>query len=422
MSPTVIKIENLYKEYRLGSIGYATLREDVQRVIAEIQGKPDPNSIIGSTENKNNKDRFLALNKINLEIKKGERLAIIGSNGAGKSTLLKLISRISAPTKGLIKIKGKIASLISVGTGFHAELTGRENIYLNGSILGLRKHEIDDRLSQIVDFSGVNDFLDTPVKRYSSGMVIRLGFSVAAHLDPDILITDEVLAVADLEFREKSIKKLMHISDSGKTIIFVSHNLNSVRRLCKTAILLDKGRLLLKDNVDSVISEYISLNKKRLSSTHNFEENKNSEPVEVISSKIISFDKNVKEIFPVTEKIGITFFFNVNKTQNNLYIKVQLYSSSNVHIFDSLDEKDSLFNKIGIFQRTVWIKKNLLNEDTYYLSLHLISPPFENPINHLIIDNINSFETIFHKNNNSSKGNFKHKRGGVIAPKLLWTD
>ena len=152
MSPTVIKIENLYKEYRLGSIGYATLREDVQRVIAEIQGKPDPNSIIGSTENKNNKDRFLALNKINLEIKKGERLAIIGSNGAGKSTLLKLISRISAPTKGLIKIKGKIASLISVGTGFHAELTGRENIYLNGSILGLRKHEIDDRLSQIVDF------------------------------------------------------------------------------------------------------------------------------------------------------------------------------------------------------------------------------------------------------------------------------
>ena len=207
MNPTVIKIENLYKEYRLGSIGYATLREDVQKTIAEIQGKPDPNSIIGSTENKNNKDRFLALNKINLEIKKGERLAIIGSNGAGKSTLLKLISRISAPTKGLIKIKGKIASLISVGTGFHSELTGRENIYLNGSILGLRKHEIDDRLSQIIDFSGVNDFLDTPVKRYSSGMVIRLGFSVAAHLDPDILITDEVLAVADLEFREKKYKK-----------------------------------------------------------------------------------------------------------------------------------------------------------------------------------------------------------------------
>ena len=232
MNQTVIKIENLYKEYRLGSIGYATLREDLQRVIAEIQGKPDPNSIIGINVNKNNTDRLLALNKINLEIKEGERLAIIGSNGAGKSTLLKLISRISAPTKGLIKIKGKIASLISVGTGFHSELTGRENIYLNGSILGLRKYEIEERLSQIIDFSGVDDFLDTPVKRYSSGMVIRLGFSVAAHLDPDILITDEVLAVADLEFREKSIKKLMSISDSGKTIIFVSHNLNSVKKDC----------------------------------------------------------------------------------------------------------------------------------------------------------------------------------------------
>ena len=422
MNQTVIKIENLYKEYRLGSIGYATLREDFQRVIAEIQGKPDPNSIIGSPVNKFNKERLLALNNVNLEIKKGERLAIIGSNGAGKSTLLRLISRISAPTKGLIKIKGKIASLISVGTGFHAELTGRENIYLNGSILGLRKHEIDDRLSQIIDFSGVNDFLDTPVKRYSSGMVIRLGFSVAAHLDPDILITDEVLAVADLEFREKSIKKLMRISDSGKTIIFVSHNLNSIRRLCKTAVLLDRGRLLLKDNVDNVISEYISLNKKTLSPINYSEKNKNLEPVEVINSKIISSNKKTKEIFPVTEKIGITFFFNINKIQNSLYIKVRLFTSSNVHVCDSLDKDNSIFNKIGFSQRTVWIKKNLLNEDTYFVSLYLISHPFENPITHLAIENINSFETVIRENNNSLKGKFKDKWGGVVAPKFTWTD
>ena len=166
---TVVKIENLYKEYRLGSIGYATLREDLQRVIAEIQGKPDPNSIIGAKINKSNKDRLLALDNISLDIKKGERLAIIGSNGAGKSTLLKLISRISAPTRGLIKIKGKISSLISVGTGFHSELTGRENIYLNGSILGLRKYEIEERLNQIIDFSGVDDFLDTPVRGILQG-------------------------------------------------------------------------------------------------------------------------------------------------------------------------------------------------------------------------------------------------------------
>ena len=205
---TIIKIENLYKEYRLGSISYSTLREDLQRFFAEIQGKPDPNSIIGSTDNKKTKNRLLALNDINLEIKDGERLAIIGSNGAGKSTLLRLISRISAPTRGVIKIKGRVSSLIGVGTGFHGELTGKENIYLNGSILGLRKYEIDNRLNRIINFSGIGDFLDTPVKRYSSGMVVRLGFSIAANLDPDILITDEVLAVADLDFREKVLRNL----------------------------------------------------------------------------------------------------------------------------------------------------------------------------------------------------------------------
>ena len=419
---TAIKVENLYKEYRLGSIGYATLREDLQRVLAEIQGKSDPNSIIGSSDHNKNKDRLLALDNINLDIKEGERLAIIGSNGAGKSTLLRLISRISAPTKGLIKIKGKISSLISVGTGFHSELTGRENIFLNGSILGLRKYEIEERLSQIIKFSGIDNFLDTPVKRYSSGMVIRLGFSVAAHLDPDILITDEVLAVADLDFREKSINKLKQISDSGKTIIFVSHNLNSVRRLCKTAILLDKGRLLLRDNVDNVISEYISLNKKVVSLLKSSKRDINIEPIEVIDSKIINSRELSKDVFPVTEKIGICFTFKVNECSNDIFTKVKLYSSSQVHIFDSLDMKGSVFNQVGIFQRTVWIEKNMLNEDTYYVSLNLISPPYENPKLHLIIDNIASFETAFYKNKKSVKANFIDKWGGAIAPELLWTD
>ena len=420
---TVIKIENLYKEYRLGSIGYATLREDLQRILAEIQGKPDPNSIIGSNDHKIIKDRILALDNINLKIKEGERLAIIGANGAGKSTLLKLISRISAPSKGFIKINGKIASLISVGTGFHSELTGRENIFLNGSILGLRKYEIEERLNQIIEFSGIDNFLDTPVKRYSSGMVIRLGFSVAAHLDPDILITDEVLAVADLDFREKSLNKLMQISDSGKTIIFVSHNLNSVRNLCETAILLDKGRLLLKENVDNVISEYISLNKKTVSFFDDSKINIDEEPIKVIDSKIICSDQSFKDVFPVTEKIGISFTFKVNQSCNNIFTKVKLCSSASVHIFDSLDTKGStIFNQVGIFQRTVWIEKNMLNEDTYDVSLNLISPPYKDPKIHLIIDNIISFDTAFLKNKKSVKGIFKNKWGGAIAPKLLWTD
>ena len=419
---TVIKIENLYKEYRLGSIGYATLREDLQRFFAEIQGKPDPNSIIGKSDNYINNDRLLALNNINLDINEGEKLAIIGSNGAGKSTLLKLISRISAPSKGVIKIKGKISSLIEVGTGFHSELTGRENIYLNGSILGLRKYEIEERLSKIIDFSGVDKFLDTPVKRYSSGMIIRLGFSIAAHLEPDILITDEVLSVADLDFREKSLKKLMQISDSGKTVIFVSHNLNSVRKLCKTAILLHKGRLLLKDNVDNVISEYISLNKKSVSFLDNNKKSINRDSVKVIDTKVISAGKSQKDIFSVTEKIGISFIFKVNERRDDIFTKLRLFSSSHVHVFDSLDIKKSVFNRVGIFQRTVWINKSILNEDTYYVCLNLISPPFKKPKIHLIIDNIISFETAFFKNEKSVKGEFEDKWGGAIAPKLIWTD
>ena len=210
---TVIKIENLYKEYRLGTIGYGTLREDLQSWWARINGKPDPNSIIGYKVGQNMKsDRILALNDINLEIKRGELLGIIGKNGAGKTTLLKILSRIASPTKGSIKIKGRIASLIAVGTGFHGELTGRENIYLNGSILGLRKFEIDQRFDEIVDFSGIEKFIDTPIKRYSSGMNVRLGFAEAAHLEPEILLIDEVLGVGDVEFQNKGLGKMKNIA------------------------------------------------------------------------------------------------------------------------------------------------------------------------------------------------------------------
>ena len=230
MSP-VIKIENLYKEYRLGTIGYGTLREDMESWWAKIKGRPDPNSIIGQSNGKiiSSTDHILALNNINLEVKQGERLGIIGNNGAGKTTLLKILAQIASPTHGRVMAKGKIASLIAVGTGFHSELTGRENVYLNGSILGLTKKEIDNRFNEIVEFSGVEKFIDTPVKRYSSGMSVRLGFAVAAHLDPDILVVDEVLAVGDAEFRKKALEKMKPdgISES-KTILFVSHNMQAI--------------------------------------------------------------------------------------------------------------------------------------------------------------------------------------------------
>ncbi len=246
MSDVVIKVENLSKEYRLGTISHGTLYSDLQSWWARIRGKEDPNSIIStnqavniSTEN----PHILALNNISFEVKRGDVLGIIGRNGAGKSTLLKILSRITAPTKGVVKINGRIASLLEVGTGFHPELTGRENIILNGAILGMRNAEIIRKLDEIVAFSEIEKFLDTPVKRYSSGMYVRLAFAVAAHLEPEILIIDEVLAVGDAAFQKKCLGKMGEVAKGGRTVLFVSHNMNAIEQLCKSALLLDKGEL-----------------------------------------------------------------------------------------------------------------------------------------------------------------------------------
>ena len=255
---TVIKIKNLYKEYRLGSIGYGTLSQDLQSLWAKLKGLPDPNSILDSENFSSDMNKVLALNNINLEVQKGDRIGIIGKNGAGKTTLLKILSQISSPSSGEIMAKGRISSLIAVGTGFHKELTGRENIFLNGAILGLTKKEISSRLDEIIDFSGVEQFIDTPVKRYSTGMNIRLGFAVAAPLDPDIFIIDEVLAVGDAEFQRKCISSLNNISGDGKTIIVVSHNLGMIRNLCKKVIVLESGKIIFSGNVEEGISYYLS--------------------------------------------------------------------------------------------------------------------------------------------------------------------
>jgi len=264
----VIEIEHLFKEYRLGLIGYGTLKEDLQSWWAKARGKEDPNSLLSSealSRDGNSPDHIIALNDINLIVNRGERLGIIGPNGAGKTTLLKILSRIASPSKGTARIKGRVACLIAVGTGFHHELTGRENIYLNGSILGLRKFEIDQRFDEIVDFSGVEQFIDTPVKRYSSGMHIRLGFAVAAHLDPDVLIVDEVLSVGDAEFQKKALGKMKDVSKGeGRTILFVSHNMQSITSLCDNAILIDKGSIVLEDDSQTVVNKYLKGNSTHL--------------------------------------------------------------------------------------------------------------------------------------------------------------
>ncbi|MCW5211928.1 ABC transporter ATP-binding protein [Desulfobulbus sp. TB] len=258
---SVIKIENLWKEYRLGVIGHGTLTHDLQSWWARVCGKEDPNSKITSMlagqEKQIDGDYFWALQDINLDVKEGEIFGIIGKNGAGKSTLLKILSRVTAPTKGSIKVKGRIASLLEVGTGFHPELTGRENIFMNGAILGMSKQEIRSKLDEIIDFSGVEDFVDTPVKRYSSGMYVRLAFAVAAHLEPEILVVDEVLAVGDANFQKRCLGKMEEVSHSGRTILFVSHNMAAIEKICTRGILLQQGKVGFQGTQKEAVNYYM---------------------------------------------------------------------------------------------------------------------------------------------------------------------
>lgn len=255
----VIKVEGLSKQYRLGVIGTGTLSHDLNRWWAKFRGKEDPYIRLGDPgmEQDGGLSNYVwALKDINFEVKQGEVLGIIGKNGAGKSTLLKILSRVTGPTTGALKIKGRIASLLEVGTGFHPELTGKENIFLNGAILGMSKREINSKLDEIIAFSGVDRYIDTPVKRYSSGMYVRLAFAVAAHMEPEILIIDEVLAVGDAEFQKKCLGKMKDVAGQGRTVLFVSHNMQSVRHLCTRGILMNNGQLELDGTVQEAISRY----------------------------------------------------------------------------------------------------------------------------------------------------------------------
>jgi len=290
MSSTAISVENISKQYRLGQVGTGTLSDDLTRLWCRLRGKEDPFLKIGQTNDRtkkadapdpdkksgllsrlsplasrNSPDLVWALKDINFEVKEGEVLGIIGRNGAGKSTLLKILARVTTPTTGEVKVKGRIASLLEVGTGFHPDLSGRENIYLNGAILGMRKHEITRKLDEIIDFSGCDRYIDTPVKRYSSGMYVRLAFAVAAHLDPEILIIDEVLAVGDAEFQKKCLGKMQDVAQGGRTVLFVSHNLISLRTLCQKGIVLQNGALNFEGTAEESVAAYLKESRKTCS-------------------------------------------------------------------------------------------------------------------------------------------------------------
>ena len=364
MSDVAIKVEGLGKLYRLGEIGTGTLSQDLNRSWARLRGKEDPFAKIGETNDRTQKgggsDFVWSLKDVNFEVKQGEVLGIIGRNGAGKSTLLKILSKVTAPTTGNVKVRGRIASLLEVGTGFHPELTGRENIFLNGAILGMTKAEIRSKFDEIVDFSGVERYIDTPVKRYSSGMYVRLAFAVAAFLEPEILIVDEVLAVGDAEFQKKCLGRMKDVSvNDGRTVLFVSHDLNAVSQLCTHGILMKMGNVAYNGKVKQMISDY--LNQDKNSSIYINNADLLSKDYLIKSIKLKDHNDNISSNFIYSEKIFIDFEIQIN----NLSIKPDLF----VLILDS--RKKSVFacesSEISSNMRLV-LDENLLVRGDY--SIH----------------------------------------------------
>ena len=325
MEDLMIKIENVSKQYRLGAIGGGTLQGDIQSWWARKRGKEDPNSKIGAKTYAKN-EKFLALDGVSFEVKKGERVGIIGHNGAGKSTLLKLLSRVTAPTTGEIGLNGRITSMLEVGTGFHGELTGRENIYMNGAILGMTRAEIDAKMEDIIEFSECRQFIDTPVKRYSSGMYVKLAFSVAAHLDSEIMIMDEVLAVGDMAFQKKCLDKMYDVSrTNGRTILYVSHNMNTIRQLCDRVIVLDHGKVVYDGEVEEGIQIYLGARRDISSGIKVFpEESHFRHTRRVISINELRICEHDKACFRSGECVRLNILLNVESECADVGIRFEI--------------------------------------------------------------------------------------------------
>lgn len=320
-----IRLSGVKKMYKLGQIGGGTLTADLQSWWAKVRGREDPNSVIG-TDQRLVGQTFMALNGIDLTVYKGEALGIIGSNGAGKSTLLKLLSRVTAPTEGEIGINGRIASMLEVGTGFSPEMTGRENIYMNGAILGMSKAEIDAKMEDIIEFSEVGDFIDTPVKRYSSGMYVKLAFSVAAHLDSEIMVMDEVLAVGDMKFQQKCLGRMGDAADNeGRTVLYVSHNMNTIRQLCTRCIVLDRGKIIFDGDVETAIGIYMNQSEDcRLSYDYsNVKRSINeSRKLQLLGADILGKESNS---FCAGEDIRFVMHCRANRTVNDIGLRFEVF-------------------------------------------------------------------------------------------------
>lgn len=363
MAKTIIEVENISKYYRLGKSGSGRLREDLT-AWWKVLGKP-------SATDENESKGIWALSNINFCVEEGEVLGIIGNNGAGKSTLLKVISRITLPTTGTIRGNGRIASLLEVGTGFHQELSGRENIYLNGNILGMKKKEIDQRFDEIVDFSGVEKFIDTPVKRYSSGMYTRLAFAVAAHMDPEILIVDEVLSVGDASFQQKCMGKMKQVStQQGRTILFVSHNMAAIQNLCKHTLSLHHGQITEIGQPDTVVGNYLK-KEKAMDFEQSYDSIETAPGNESIRIKKVIVKPMLlpgQQVIDIRTPLKILFeFWHQDKAPGSIIIGIHLFSITGEFIFDVCSE--GVQNANGLLEGECIIPGNFLNDGTYFISL-----------------------------------------------------
>ena len=361
----MLKVENVSKVYRLGEIGGTTLRESLQRTKARILKKEDPTKKIGA-KNYNKGEKFRALDDISFEVKKGERIGIIGHNGAGKSTLLKLISRVTGPTEGIIYLNGRVASMLEVGTGFHGELTGRENVYMNGAILGMTKKEIDAKIDKIIEFSEVRQFIDTPVKRYSSGMYVKLAFSVAAHLDSEIMIMDEVLAVGDMAFQNKCLTKMREVSEQDfRTILYVSHNMNTIKQLCNRVIVLNQGKIIFDGDVLSGITKYLGLRGAQLSYEYSAQDHSTSKDhrLTIQSFRFV----NKKSSYYSGDIIRGELDIYAEKSFSDVLFRIELIDESNQKIGTCFSNRFSIKNGKNVL--SINFDTKLLVKGQYYADI-----------------------------------------------------
>jgi lipopolysaccharide transport system ATP-binding protein len=371
-----IKVEHLYKQYRIGQVGTGSLVQDVNRWWHKVRGKEDPTLKVTESNDRSiqgNADYIWALKDISFTVNHGEVLGIIGRNGAGKSSLLKILSKVTLPTKGQITLNGRVASLLEVGTGFHPELTGRENIYLNGAILGMSKREITQKFDEIVAFSGVEKYIDTPVKRYSSGMYVRLAFAVAAHLEPEILIVDEVLAVGDVDFQKKCMGKMKDVASHGRTVLFVSHNMEAVKNLCTRAILMEHGTIVSEGSPSHVIETYLmSRNQSDWGKEYREHEAPGNAFTRLKSVQLKPLRQDGKPIITVKSSLEITISFWNYVEDLVANLSLHLYAATGECVFNVITQLPPPTIGVGLHHARCVIPKELLNTGVFYVSFMLV--------------------------------------------------